>query len=236
VTLDDHEWNHINDVRDAVAILTTNKVHHTLGINTERMLPEHWALTQSWLDQGYTEAASHTRNHTCSDSAYQSIGGYTYQISGSRDDIINNLRLPSPHVPAFVQPCGFESNAVRSAVAAANYLVDRHTGTSDFFAPWRSDGLYEAIGYSLTTWNWPAGGSSYERDRANSRFNTVYNAGGIYHLMDHPWQNFWTDGPYLTQHVQYIAGRKDVWYAGFGQLYQYHFVQERGQLSVTQTD
>lgn len=32
--------------------------------------------------------------------------------------------------------------------------------------------------------------------------------------------------------MDHIKGRSDLWYAGFGHLYLYRYVQERGKVSV----
>ena len=71
------------------------------------------------------------------------------------------------------------------------------------------------------------------RDAANAAFGTAYNNSGIYSLADHPYDGFWYEGSYLAQHIDYISNRGDVWYAAFGELYFYHFVQERGLVSIS---
>jgi hypothetical protein len=137
-------------------------------------------------------------------------------------------------VPVFIEPCGFSSSGVRQAVVEAGYLADRTAGTNgDYFASWGSDGSYRRVPLTYSTGGWPSGGSATRRDEANAAFDSTYNNGGIYHLMDHPELGLWSAGPYLTQHIEYIAGWNDVWYAGFGHLYLYHYVQERGQVTFT---
>ena len=65
-------------------------------------------------------------------------------------------------------------------------------------------------------------------------FDSVYASGGIYQLLDHPSTKLWSTGGYFDQHVSYIANRKDVWYATLGELYLYHYLQERGKVTVTE--
>ncbi len=102
---------------------------------------------------------------------------------------------------------------------------------------WGTDGSYQRVMYSYDTWAWGYyNGSVEQRDEANRSFDTVYSEGGIYHLVDHPWTQLWSDGSYLVQHLNYISNRPDIWYAAFGELYLYHFVQERGLVSVTPLD
>jgi hypothetical protein len=232
VTLDDvFTWS-TDDFDYAVSVLNARHVYHTVGVVTNEMYPQ---VIQGWIDQGYTEVASHSRTHPCTDAEYLDAGGYVAQISGSRDDILGNLTLDYPYVPAFIEPCGFSSPGVRQAVVEAGYLADRmfDATSGDYFASWGSDGSYERVPETYNTWNWSGSGSAAFRDEANAAFDSTYANGGVYHLVDHPWQGYWSAGPYLTQHIEHIAGRNDVWYVGFGHLYLYHYVQERGQVTVT---
>lgn len=61
----------------------------------------------------------------------------------------------------------------------------------------------------------------------NSTFDTVYNNGGIYHLMIHPSYADWSSGSYADQHTTYISGKKDIWYVGMGYLYLYNYTREK---------
>jgi hypothetical protein len=233
VTLDDWQNGYDSYFVDASRILTSYRVHFAVGILGGNS--PNWALIQSWYNQGYLEPASHTRTHPCDATAYQQ-NGYDWQIAGVRDDILAHLTLNFPYVPAFLEPCGFESTQVRQAVAAAHYIVDRGwelpRQAQNSFAPWGEDGVYQRVLYSYDTYNWGQLGSAALRNEANASFDAAYAAGGIYHIVDHPWQQHWFDGSYLAQHFSYISNRPDVWYASFGELYLYHFVQERGQVFV----
>ena len=183
---------------------------------------------------GYLEPGSHTRTHPCTDLEYQQQGGFDWQISGVRDDILANLTMRNAYVPAFMEPCGFESAQVRQAVISAHYIVDRGASTGlSTFSPWGADGAYQQamVTYISNTWN--GTGTAALRDAANASFDAAYNNGGIYHLFDHPAEGRWFDGSYLAQHASYISNRLDVWYAAFGELYLYHFVQERGMVNVS---
>jgi len=230
VSLDDWDAQNVN--WDAASrILTNARVHFTGAIITH--YDPDWALIQYWYNLGYLEPGSHTRTHPCNDSDYRT-NGYAWQIAGARDDILANLTLRYPYVPALMLPCGFESPQVRQAIVDANYIADR--GAAPYlatFAPWGVDGAYQQALYTYATFDWVVPGSATRRDEANAAFDTARAAGGIYHLVDHPNAGMWTDGPYLSQHIDHISNRLDVWYAAFGELYLYHFVQERGMVSVT---
>ena len=64
----------------------------------------------------------------------------------------------------------------------------------------------------------------------NTQFDTVYTAGGIHLIYSHPRNHDWVTGA-IVQHLSYIANRSDVWYVGFGQLYAYHYMEERNVVS-----
>lgn len=234
VSLDD--WDSQSVSWDTASrILTNAHVHFTGAIVSQfdaGREPD-WSLIQYWYNQGYLEPGAHSRSHPCSDSDYQ-VHGYAWEIAGIRDDILANLTLQYPYVPAFMLPCGFESAAVRQAIVNANYLADR--GAAPYligFAPWGQDGAYQQALYTYATFDWAWPGSTTRRDEANAAFDTAYAAGGIYHLVDHPVAGLWADGPYLSEHITYVSNRPDVWYAAFGELYLYHYVQERGQVTVS---
>jgi hypothetical protein len=202
------------------------------------MTDESWSTLQGWVDGGLTEAAAHTRTHPCTDAEYEVLG-YSSEVIGSRDDLLNNLDLAHPFIPSFVEPCGFSDAELLSTIAAAGYLVDRTANSeSSTFGAWNADGFYRA---NLTISSQCPGYTSYPNpggtaemlSSLNATFDSVYASGGIYQLLDHPWEKCWSTGGYLDQHAAYIADRKDVWYATLGDLYLYHYLQERGKVTVT---
>lgn len=100
------------------------------------------------------------------------------------------------------------------------------------FAPWDStQGRYGRAGITFDDQNYADNANLLAQ--ANALFDDALAAGSIYHLADHPNEGRWHDGSYLLQHLNHVKGRSDVWYVPFGQLYQYHFIQEmRGNLSI----
>jgi hypothetical protein len=192
-----------------------------------------WGVVQTELDEGFLEVASHSRTHphpTFSSS----------EVAGSRDDIKSNLVLPSPYkkgsseyVPAWLSPYNELDAASRTTIANAKYLGIRSWQVypvSRIFGGWyNADGVHteEKMNDSMST--------GYEVStlaQLNAEFNICYNAGGIYLLHGHPyyeWQNdhnSFSSGK-MAQHLDYIKGRKDVWYVGFGAMYMYHYVGDR---------
>ena len=135
-----------------------------------------------------------------------------------------------------LEPCGYYDAQVRQAVVDAGYLVQRGwqvPPVENTFSSWGADGAYQRVMYSYDTWAWGwYYGTAAQLQEANSSFDTAYASGGIYHLVDHPWTGLWWAGSNLNLHVNYISNRLDVWYPSFGELYLYHFVHERGMVSV----
>jgi hypothetical protein len=217
-------------------------LHYTAGIwSQDSVDPDFWSFVQGLYNDGYMEPGSQSRTNPYTEDDYL-LHGYDWEITGSRDDILTHLTLQYPYVPAFIEPHGIYSPQVRQAVINAHYLVERGMSSSpagDTFSAWGSDGAYERVMYSYGTDDWPQGnpegGTAQLLAEANARFDTAYAAGGIYHLKDDPGKGNWFIEPYsyLLQHIAYISNRLDVWYAAFGELYLYHFVQERGLVFVS---
>jgi hypothetical protein len=240
ISLDDWASYMVDAIDAASGMLVDLQLPHTLSVMTGGM--SDWNRLQNRLNSGYVEAAAHTRYHPCDAASYATYGGYDTQIRGSRDDLLAHLTLSNAYIPAFSQPCGFEDSGVRQAVVNANFIADRDyetfTGLGAIdFAAWGGDGAYAAVLPTYVVWtrtgHWENGGSASDLAEANSAFGTAYAASGIYHLTTHPDPTLWYTGSYLHQHLQFLAGRSDVWYVPFGRLYLYHFVQERGLVTVT---
>jgi len=206
----------------SVGIVTNNNRENNEG-------PPDWNGIQQKIDGGYVEAASHSRTHA--DVPYSD---YDSEINGSRNDIIGNLSLPLPYkkgeteyVWAWIEPYGQSNAIIRQKLGECKYLIDRSTEQGVIsFAPWDSDnGLYDRVGMAIA-----ADGKSV--GTLNAEFDLTYDNGGIYHFYFHPASYDW-EGNEITQHLDYIEGKKDVWYVGFGALYAYHYVQEREQVTIT---
>lgn len=208
-------------------------IWQSLGFVTASEYGITWSTFQSLINAGYLEAASHSRTHPS-----VPYGDYDSEIEGSKQDIIGNLDLPAlykkgatEHVPAWPEPYGTSDATARTQLGSSKYLCDRTVDEPvHIFATWdATNGLYNRVGYSDRL-------EDHTAAYLNALFDIVYNAGGIYHLMYHP-SNIssadWDSGGYAHEHLDYIQDKKDVWYVGFGALYMYHYVQERGQVTVT---
>ena len=112
-----------------------------------------WERMQEELDRGdYSwEPAVHTRRHPCSEKAYLA-GGYTDEIVGCRDDILEGLdKIPyGQYVFEFILPCAYKDDAVRRAAAgeflfARDWNVHDNPASTDY-VPWNSKYEYYGIG------------------------------------------------------------------------------------------
>jgi hypothetical protein len=217
-----------------------------------------WERMQEELDRDDRswEPVVHTRRHPCSAKAYRR-GGYTQEIIGCRDDILNNLHgIPyGQYIFEFIPPCAYKDDAVRRAAAGEFLFVRdwnvRDNPASTGYVPWNSQHRYYGIGgcqtksYDAVMEARRPKGRYYASDVAvlNQAFDTVYQQGGIFYAMWHAdrYQNSvlydrrpaedGVAGSTLMQHFAHVANRRDVWYVANGWLYSYRYVAEHAKVS-----
>jgi len=236
VTADDWTDNTWQQFEAMSNMLTAKKMSFTGGVET-RYYPN-WTQIQHWLDQGYLEVASHSRTHP-----RLPYGSYDSEIGGSKQDILSNLTLPATfsfggteYVLTWIEPYGESDSSVRQKLGEYKYLTARKVDIDDAWATWDSDyGLFDRIGFSMRM-EPPCKGGVDNVTILNSKFDNVYNTGGIYHLMTHPRNVNWTAGEYADLHTSYISNREDVWYVSFGLLYLYRWIDTQNVVQVTSTD
>ncbi|MDD5328036.1 MAG: hypothetical protein PHY02_09545 [Phycisphaerae bacterium] len=220
-----------NPMQSIVDVFAQDKLYLTIGIITE--LDPNWTEIKNQIATGYVEPASHGRT-TKTASEYEE-GDAAAEIEGSKQDIFTNLNndLPdflirgnSKYVLTFMEPSGVSTMQARAQIGQSKYLTDRSTVSNvSTFQIWDdANGLLNRIGYTIRMGSGDGGTSDI--NTLNAKFNSVYNANGIYHLMFHP--TSLDDGDnlatYVTSHLTYISGKKDVWYVPFGQLYLYRYM------------
>lgn len=216
-----------------------------------------WLRMQEELDREDRswEPVVHTRRHPCSAKAYRAHG-YTQEIIGCRDDILQNLRrIPyGQYIFAFIPPCAYKDDAVRRASAGRFLFVRdwnvRDNPASTDYVPWNSHYQFYGIG-GLQTKSYdavmeermPKGRYDAEDVAALDRaFDTVYGQGGIFYAMWHAdrYQNSvlydtrpgvdGVAGSTLMQHFAHVANRRDVWYVANGWLYCYRYVAQHAEV------
>ena len=262
LSLDDLVYN-TSAWENCLSMLTKKRIYHTAAIITNYTVGTipglnrsiDWEYIQYWVNQGFTEAASHSRNHVHApyDGRIDKLRGvwrptvsYEWQINGSRNDIIGNLTLPAwwrygerEYVYAWIEPYGSCDSTVRRWLGDCHYLCDRgfrpHAPPEYDFAVWDSaNGLFSTLGYFVEMGT-PRWGGDSSPQSLNHKFDIAYKNGKIYHLLAHPTYVDWSEGSYADQHTDYISNRTDVWYVSLGLLYLYHWVEVRNITDVTST-
>lgn len=227
VTADDMADDYLEAFMAACDVFQSKQVWLTLGIITS--FTSNWTALQSQIDEGFIEVASHSRTHP-----HVPYDDYDSEIGGCKNEIIGNLSLPSPYrkgdteyVWAWIEPSGDSDDTVRQKLGQYKYLISRSTETGILsFAAWDdANGIYSRAGVT-------AYAEAETLSSLNSAFDSAYGKNGIYHFYFHPWNFNWTENV-VSLHLNYIKGKKDVWYVGFGALYAYHYVQKRGVVTVT---
>lgn len=230
-TADDWKKNTINDFNKAINIFRSRNLWLSGAIITDSSIlmdTQSWQIIQKQLDSGYVEVLSHSRTHVHPPYNYQS------EIVGSKNDILKNLDLPllfrkfeKEYIYAYILPYGNYNDDIDYVAGSANYLVTR--------------GVYQAV-YDFTLWN--NYNNIYERSNVayeigplwngvtdlvvlNQTFNLVLQNNKIYHFFIHPeiLERYHLWG-LLSEHLNYISNRKNIWYTSFGHLYLYHLLED----------
>jgi hypothetical protein len=194
---------------------------------------------QAQLDLGYIEASSHSRIHT--DLPYDpNLTDYDSEIGGSAQDIKDNLSLPykkgsAEYVSCFIEPFGQNDPMMSTKLAEYKYLVSRTDLENNIsFAKW--DDTYGLYNNAVTT-VWMRGASEIggptPAATLDAIFDSVVAVNGIYHFWFHPIHIDWSPQGDPLQHLKHIKDKNNIWYVGFGNLYAYRYVHERGNVNVS---
>ena len=223
-TADDWDKYSIDQFNQAINLFRAHNLWLSCGVITDTLdwmdQPSAWQEIQKQLDSGYVEVLAHSRTHSHLPYNYNS------EIVGSKQDIIRKLNLPSlfrnnekEYIYAYVDPYGEYNDSVDYVAGYANYLVTRDVQTNLYdFSYWNQNkNIYE--GSHL------AGDADDQLSILNQRFDFALQNHKVYHFYFHPWSmdGLWT---LLSEHLDYISNRKNVWYTAFGLLYLYHFLED----------
>ena len=172
------------------------------------------------------EAVAHSRTHP-----YIPYSDPEGEVLVSKEDILDNLILPEQntygdreYVYAWVAPYGEYNEEIDSLVSEGKYLVTRmYYGEEHNFSSWDQElNKFDPVGVSMEVG--PLWLGTIDSVELNNAFNDVVSSGGIYHVMCHPNILEW-DEEYPWAHLNHISNRKNIWYAAFGHIYLYHFLQ-----------
>ncbi|GAI18177.1 unnamed protein product, partial [marine sediment metagenome] len=152
-----------------------------------------WSHIQEKIDAGYIEVVSHSRTHPYPIYRWDD---YDSEIGGSKQDIIDNLDLPSlyrkgdqQYVWGFTSPHSKCDNTIYSKLGEYKYLTilagypyrppENHRDGS--FPNWKADyGVYEK-------WNRWGYLENETLSELNYQFDKRTGEGKIYHIGLHPW-------------------------------------------------
>ena len=233
ITSDDYSSGG-SDWDNHAQICASNEVVDTFGVITHGPGNNiNWTELQTKVDGGYVEATGHSRTHP-----HVPYANPDSEIGGCADDIKNYLTLPlnyrkeaTNYVPGWIEPFGESDATVRAKLGQYKYLADRLVGTGgSAWASWdEGNGIYNRN----TPYVFLDDAGETNLTVLNAGFDTVYASGGIYQAWGPPWNiEDYTPGGYFSQHIAYIGNRNDVWYAGMGAAYMYHYCVERGKITV----
>ena len=220
----------------------------TAGITTTGVTKLSWDEIQKQVDNGYVEAASHSRTHPF--TPYQDAYG---EVCGSSEEIIKNLALPKyynangkEHVYVWLAPSGDYDSEVDSLVTVGNYIVPRlylnlpvtevrdYTNGDSHLSSWDEtaghfEPFYPTVELGSPYW----GGGDTSLTSLNNLFDSIVARGEVYHPMWHPQVLIEdTNKSYLKNHLAYISHHDDIWYVCLGPLYLYHMLQEANSKSI----
>jgi hypothetical protein len=189
-----------------------------------------WKDIQAQINKGLVCPVSHSMSHRGKKYSYNEHGtSYEIEIGGSKKSIIDNLTLPlqnqfnsSEYMVAWIEPYGKSDAKILSTLAKNNYLVSRSTVLNQYrWAKWNNIyGLYHSdLTIDIASRNSLA--------LLDSKFDNAYSRGLVYHVNIHPGKYDWVNDDKAVKHLGYIGNRKDVWYAGFGHAYMYHYLEDK---------
>ena len=223
-------------VPHAIRALDRYDIKATFFISTARKVADDlWPVLARAVRNGH-EIGSHARTHPCQfppDLQFCLLAYSNYELIGSRDDIL--AHVDQPHVWSFAYPCGLcsEYDFVHRKLRHAGYLVARiypDEATGGHLVPdmntWDRDRYRATYTQSVQKKGGIAPEGRTDVAAINSKFDAVYEQGGVYNFLTHPSWLDYDEGNFYEQHLSHIARRDDVWYVPNGPLYAYQDVVE----------
>jgi len=242
-------------------LFTSKKIWLSVGIITQGFAndpcwgpqpPPEWSHIQEKIDAGYIEVVSHTRTHPVYLPEKAPPGtpeniiwkDFNSEIGGSKEDIINNLNLPSlykkgdkEYIWGFTSPHSRCNKTIYEKLGQYKYLTILAGFPSQSSPDINQDGSFPdwLPEYEVyEKWNrWTYLEREYETlDELNEEFDKRISEGKIYHIGFHPWSLDPLEGSKIDKHTDYVKGRKNLWYVGYGALMMYHYVKDQNIVDV----
>lgn len=199
-----------------------------------------WDEMQAIVDLGFCEPVNHGYSHL-----NPSQGGYDadQEIRLGAQMVRDHITMPAqsrrgnqPAALGWVEPYG-QSNAALRALLSETGHVNQRRFTSYAMGGWAP--FDPAIGvYSR---HLPTIDLDTDLATANTKFDQAYATRSLYLAAGHPWRRrgdgftgdyHWDEPEHpIYDHLDYLAGRTDVWYAGWGHSALYRRAAE--EVAVT---
>jgi len=195
-----------------------------------------WEDIQEQIDEGWIVPTSHSTHHLHEENI--TLEDAEGEIQGSWDAIVGNLTLPftltfngTEYLLGFITPYYIWNDNVTYWFNQTGFLVSRGNNGVDpspqGWGIWNDTWNFYGVRRTLDIID----GGSLEF-RKNS-FDTSYVNRVVWHLMTHPFGLNWSEGSENWQLLEYVGNRTDVWYAGLGEMFAYHVVENRSLSNTT---
>jgi hypothetical protein len=218
----------ISDMSAFLDACISRQIWGSIAIVTGYVSSANWTVLQNKIDQGYVDVISHGYK-----SEHLPYADYDLQVGTSKSDIETNLTLPNngrllSWLSYYSEVDATEN--LKSKLEQYKYL-NYIAGTYGTF-----DAVYPDFGNDYDVYeNWNGYGvqEGLSTSEMNTRFNTDYANGNIYFLRGHAYSLNWSGANALTDHLDYLEGKTDVWFVGANDLFNYHYPINQNKLTVS---
>jgi len=197
-----------------------------------------WTAIQQQVDERWVIPTSHSATHAYPKDHTLEIA--EDEVNGSWWDLVNNLDFPSTmkfnnseYPLGYICPF-FEWNETTAYWFNQTGILGVRGRPAGGLTPtgwgiWNN--TYNFYGASKTTSSME---SDYSVQYYKNYFDYDYNNRRVYHIFSHPPEN-WSEGSKHYSILDYIGNRTDVWYAGLGEMFAYHVVDDRNLTTINRT-
>jgi peptidoglycan/xylan/chitin deacetylase (PgdA/CDA1 family) len=202
---------------------------------TQLQIAPLWPRLQRAIRDGH-EIGSHSSTHPCKRPDTEAFCAEAYtdaEVRGSRDAIVKRTR--QLWVWTWCYPCGHCANHdfIQKKIAAAGYIVARNypnEAQDGHIMPdlqtWAANPFNAAYTQVVQKRGGAAKTERVDVQLLNSKFDEIYESGGIYNFMSHPQWLDYGENKFFERHLAHISKRPDVWYVPMGPLYAFRTIRD----------
>jgi hypothetical protein len=204
---------------EGMNLFRSYKVWFGCGVIVCSLSDTTWQILIDQVNSGYVEVCNHSWSH-----GHIPYPNPDEEVNFSSDMLLSKLSLPfGQYIYVWIQPYSEYDDIVRALLSARKYLFDGMGGVVGTpqacnlapFVP--ADNMFQRKDFCIAMGG--ESGGITDVNVLNAKYDSVYNAGGVYHVRTHPAVTDWAVGHYADLHLSHISGHKDVWYAPLGCLY-----------------